>query len=78
MIPLLKAAAVLESRLGAQFSAAYVPGKTLLRNVLCEEFKISEAEAEILCDSLERGGTIRFEESEELGPMWNMTHAVVP
>lgn len=48
----------------------YVPGKTLFRDTLCAEAELSQEEAEMLCDSLEGSGILRFTQSEAEGPEW--------
>jgi hypothetical protein len=72
MESLAATARFLAERFGAQLNLDYVPGKTLFRDALCEELGISEAEAEALCDSLEKARLIRFDRSEELGDVWTL------
>jgi len=65
-------ATLLAERFGAQLNLDYVPGKTLFRDALVEELGVSEAEAEALCDALEKAKVIRFDRSEELGDVWTL------
>jgi hypothetical protein len=68
----------LRRRFGRSVEAAYVPGKTMFRDELCDCFGISQAEAEELCDSLESQRVIRFERSSETGPTWWIEPNPVP
>jgi hypothetical protein len=45
---------------GASVEAEYLPGKTRFRDALSEVFKLSQLDAEELCEALERSGRIRF------------------
>ncbi len=71
-IDLREAAEELRRRFGKQVDAPYVPGKTLFRDTLCERFGISQAEGEVLCDSLEQCRSVRFERSGVLGNGWTI------
>ena len=72
MIELARAVHALQARFGSTTAAPYVPGKTLFRDALCENFKVSQAEAEVVCDSLERNRGIVFWRSNESGPLWTI------
>jgi hypothetical protein len=50
----------LRERFGAFVGAEYLFGKTAMRDALCEQFGISQLEAEELCDALESAGALRF------------------
>jgi hypothetical protein len=62
---------VLRERFGALVDADYLPGKTAMRDALCEELGLSQLEAEELCDSLEERGILRFVRSPE-GVGWHL------
>lgn len=70
MIDMAHAAEVLRSQFGEVTGEAYVTGKTLFRDALCERYALSQLDAEDLCDSLEKAGLIRFAETSEHGPVW--------
>lgn len=70
MIDMAHAADLLRSHFGEVTGEAYVTGKTLFRDALCERYGISQLDAEDLCDSLEKAGLIRYTETEENGPVW--------
>ncbi len=72
MIQLARAVRALQARFGSTTAAPYVPGKTLFRDALCEEFKVSQADAEVICDSLEKNRGIVFARSNESGPLWTI------
>ena len=69
-IGLARATDELRQRFGGHIEAAYVPGKTVFRDTLCDRLGLSELEAEELCDSLETAHLIRFERSALYGPRW--------
>ncbi len=50
----------LRERFGTFVGVEYLPGKTAMRDELCERFGVSLLEAEELCDSLEASGALRF------------------
>lgn len=56
---------------GPLVDADYVPGKTLLCDVLAAHFGVSILTAEELCDELERAGRIRFVRTED-GAAWHI------
>jgi hypothetical protein len=66
-----RAQSVLHARFGALVDADYLPGKTAMRDALCEELGVSQLEAEELCDSLEERGILRFVRSPE-GVGWHI------
>ena len=72
MVTLGSAVTALYQRFGSSMAGDYVPGKTVFRDALCEEFDISEVDAEIICDSLEREKAIRFVSSPEIGEFWTI------
>jgi hypothetical protein len=72
MIGLARAVEALHAHFGSTVAAPYVPGKTLFRDALCDEFELSQAEAEDLCDSLERARAITFARSQDAGPVWTL------
>ena len=72
MIQLSRAVQALQTRFGTSTAAPYVPGKTQFRDALCEEFNVSQADAEVVCDSLEKGGGLVFSRSTESGPLWTI------
>lgn len=77
-IDLRRASELLIENIGVDLQAPYVPGKTILRDELCARAALSQAEAEALCDSLERAGAIRFERSEVDGGSWLLSPWVEP
>ncbi|HVK64412.1 MAG TPA: hypothetical protein VM694_08060 [Polyangium sp.] len=50
----------LRARFGTFVGADYLPGKTAMRDALCDRFGVSQLEAEELCDALEASGALRF------------------
>lgn len=72
MADLAATARFLAGRFGAELNLDYVPGKALFRDALAEELGVPEAEAEALCDALEKARLIRFNRSEELGDVWTL------
>lgn len=60
-----QAARALRERFGPLLDDEYVPGKTRMRDALCERFDLSQLEAEELCDELERAKMIHYVETEE-------------
>ena len=66
-------ARLLAARFGAQLNLDYVPGRALFRDALAEELGVSEADAEAVCEALEKSRLIRFDRSEELGDVWTLT-----
>ncbi len=72
MIQLSRAVQALHARFGSTTAAPYVPGKTLFRDALCEEFNLSQADAEVICDSLEKNGGLVFSRLNESGPLWSV------
>lgn len=72
MMQLARAVRALRARFGSTTAAPYVPGKTMFRDALCEEFKLSQADAEVVCDSLEKNRGITFSRSNENGPLWTI------
>lgn len=72
MVSLGSAVTALHQRFGANMAGDYVPGKTVFRDALCEEFGMSQADAEMICDSLEREKAIQFFNSPELGEFWTI------
>ncbi|MEO8801712.1 MAG: hypothetical protein ABI551_27735 [Polyangiaceae bacterium] len=69
-VDLATVAAELVRRFGARIEAAYVPGKTMFRDVVCETQDVSQLEAEEICDSMERRGLLKFSHSAEAGNVW--------
>jgi hypothetical protein len=67
----LHAAIALREQFGALVDDEYLPGKTLLRDALCERFGISQLESEEMCDDLERAGLLRFVRAPE-GVGWHI------
>lgn len=65
------AAGALRAAFGPVLDADYVPGKTELRDALCERFELSQLEAEELCDDLERARLVRFVD-EPTGFGWHI------
>ena len=57
-------------------AAPSVPGKTAFRDALASSLAISASDAEVLCDSLERGGGLRFTSDVERGPQWTIAPLV--
>ena len=75
-VDLLGAARELKNRFGEVLAEAYVPGKTIFRDALCESRALSQDEAEEICDSLEQTKLIRFD-SSTIGRMgWRIDPAV--
>ncbi|UQA62440.1 hypothetical protein [Polyangium aurulentum] len=66
-----RAAEALYQEFGALVDADYMPGKTLLRDALCDRFGLSQLAAEELCDELEGAGLVRFVATPE-GVGWNI------
>lgn len=66
-----RAARELRERLGPLVEAEYVPGKTLMRDMLCEAFGLSQLESEQMCDSLEAAEVLRFVDLPE-GRGWHI------
>jgi hypothetical protein len=60
IIGAVRAAEALHQEFGALVDADYMPGKTLLRDALCDRFGLSQLAAEELCDELEGAGMLRF------------------
>jgi hypothetical protein len=73
MIGLIDAGRLLVDRFGPHLFEPYIPGKTLFRDALCAEAQLSQEEAEMLCDSLERSGILRFSQNEAEGSEWVLT-----
>ncbi len=69
-IDLASVAAELIRRFGARIEAAYVPGKTMFRDVVCETQDVSQLDGEEICDSMERRGLLKFSHSAEAGSVW--------
>jgi hypothetical protein len=59
------AAEALLSAFGPLVDVEYLAGKTRFRDALCDQFDLSQAEAEELVDGLEASGRIRFITSAE-------------
>jgi hypothetical protein len=78
MLDLRSAANTLHERFGSSVEEAYVPGKTAFRDAICERYGLSEAESEMIGDSLERAGAIRFSTSPEVGPVWTIDPTCAP
>jgi hypothetical protein len=70
MIDMAHAAALLRAQFGEITGEAYVTGKTLFRDALCDSYALSQLDAEDLCDSLEKAGLILFADTDEHGPVW--------
>jgi len=66
-----RAGRALRERFGAFVDADYLAGKTVMRDALCEEFGISQLEAEELCDALEASRVLRFVTTPE-GVGWHI------
>jgi hypothetical protein len=66
-----RASSTLRERFGALVDADYLPGKTAMRDALCDRLGLSQLEAEELCDSLEARGILRFVRSPE-GVGWHI------
>ncbi len=77
MILLSRAVQALHARFGSTTAAPYVPGKTRFRDALCDEFNVSQADAEVICDSLEKDGGLVFSRSNESGPLWTIRIAAI-
>lgn len=69
-VDLASITAELIRRFGARIEAAYVPGKTMFRDVVCETEKVSQLDAEEICDSMERRGLLKFRHTAEAGSVW--------
>lgn len=78
MVSLRQAVVVLRSRFGSEVAAPRLPGKTLFRDALCEECGVSQLDAELLCDSLEGVGAVRFQASPEHGWIGVIDPSAVP
>jgi len=65
-----RAVELLQERFGRRLDAPYEPGKTMFRDALFDSAGLSQEEAEVLCDSLERAELIRFVSTELEGDSW--------
>ncbi len=61
----------LHDQFGTLVDDDYVPGKTVMRDALCETFGLSLLASEEICDALEAAGALRFVETPE-GRGWHI------